>query len=77
MGQITLYLDEKTAAKMKAAAEAEGMSQSKWVANLIERKTASRWPDSVACLAGAWSDLPDPESLRARNDVQDIERETL
>jgi len=77
MGQITLYLDEKTAAKMKAAAEAEGLSQSKWVARLIQRKTASRWPYSVTCLAGAWSDLPDPESLRTHGDLQDMERETL
>ena len=52
MAQITLYLDEETAARMKLAAEAEGLSQSKWVSRLIERKTAARWPDSVKRLAG-------------------------
>ncbi len=62
---------------MKAAAVAEGMSQSKWVARLIERKTVSCWPGSVACLAGARSDLPDPAPLRAQSDVRDVERETL
>ena len=77
MAQLTLYLDEETAARMKAAAEAEGLSQSKWVCRLIERKTAARWPDSVKRLAGAWSDFPDPDSLRALSDAQDIERETF
>jgi len=75
MGQITLYLDEETAARMKAAAEAEGLSQSKWVCRLIERQTTARWPDSVRGLAGAWSDLPDPETLRGTGGAQDVDRE--
>jgi predicted HicB family RNase H-like nuclease len=31
MAQVTLYLDEETAAKLKAAAKASGLSQNKWV----------------------------------------------
>ena len=76
MSQITLYLDDETAARMKAAAAAAGLSQSRWVARLIQQKTATRWPDSVASLAGAWSDLPAPETLREMA-CDDVPREKL
>jgi hypothetical protein len=64
MPQVTLYLDEETEAKMKKAAKASGLSLSKWVANLIQQKTATEWPALVAGLAGAWADLPTGEDLR-------------
>lgn len=38
MAQVTLYLDDKLAARMQAAAQAENLSQSKWLANLIAEK---------------------------------------
>jgi hypothetical protein len=76
MGQITLYLDDETEAKMKAAAQAEGVSQSRWVSKLIREKTASEWPASVARLAGAWADLPTAEELR-RDMPEDIPREPI
>ncbi len=76
MSQITLYLDDETAARMKAAAAAAGLSQSRWVARLIQQKTATQWPDSVASLAGAWSDLSASETLR-ESTVDDVPREQL
>jgi len=77
LSQITLYLDDETAARMKAAAEAEGLSQSKWVVKLIHQRTTTEWPPSVASLAGAWGDLPDPESVLEDGDVPDVQRESL
>jgi hypothetical protein len=77
MSQITLYLDDETAARMKAAAAAEGLSQSKWVVKLIQQRTTMEWPSSVASLAGAWADLPDPESLRENECASDVRRESL
>ena len=77
MSQITLYLDDETAARMKAAAEAEGLSQSKWVVKLIHQKTTAEWPSSVVLLAGAWGDLPDPVSLREDECASDVRRESL
>jgi len=65
MGQVTLYLDTKTESKMKIAAKAAGVSQSRWVAELIREKTAAEWPESVVRLAGAWPDFPTAEELRA------------
>jgi hypothetical protein len=76
MSQLTLYLDPETEAKMKMAAKAAGVSQSRWVADLIREKTASRWPASVARLAGAWADFPTAEEIRAGLG-EDVPRESL
>ncbi len=74
MSQVTLYLDEETAARMKMAARSEGLSQSQWVARLIRERIGTEWPKSVAALAGAWADLPLADEIRA--DVgTDVERE--
>ncbi len=74
MGQVTLYLDSETEAKMKAAAKEAGLSVSRWVVDLIGAKTAARWPASVARLAGAWSDMPEAEELRSGL-TEDVPRE--
>lgn len=65
MAQITLYLDENLEARLKAAAQAANLSQSRYVANLIAEKLNDEWPAAVAALAGAWPDLPETETLRA------------
>lgn len=66
MGQLTLYLDPGTEEKMKAAARAAGVSQSRWVSDLIREKTAAEWPASVVKLAGAWDedDFPSLDEIR-------------
>lgn len=64
MGQVTIYIDAETESKARAAASAEGMSLSRWVAARIARRTRAEWPASVRALAGAWSDLPDAKALR-------------
>jgi hypothetical protein len=71
MGQVTLYLDPETETRMKTAAKAAGVSQSRWVAELIRQKTVTEWPESVVRLAGAWADFPTAEEIRAGlgNDV--------
>ena len=74
MGQVTIYLEDEVVAKMKAAAEALHISQSKWIASLIKEKIADEWPESVRKLAGAWSDFPCVEEIRAEQ-ATDIRRE--
>lgn len=64
MGQVTIYLDDNNERRLKSAAEAAGMPVSRWVANLIQEKTRTQWPESVKQLAGSWTDFPDPEELR-------------
>jgi hypothetical protein len=74
MGQVTLYLDTETEARMKEAAQAAGVSQSRWLAELIRERTANEWPPSVAALAGAWADMPTVEELR-QSPGEDVPRE--
>ena len=76
MAQITLYLDEKLEARLRAAAQAANLSQSRWVANLIAEKLNDEWPAAVAALAGAWPDLPEAETLRTTLG-QDAAREPI
>jgi len=64
MGQVTIYLDDRTEAEMNSAVKAAGISKSKWVARVIHEKAGSEWPESVAQLAGAWPDFPTAEEIR-------------
>ncbi len=76
MGQVTLYLDQETEKKMKAAAGAAGVSSSRWVVGLIREKTADEWPASIVELAGAWPDMPSLDEIRA-TEGEDVPRELL
>ncbi|MDQ6971231.1 MAG: hypothetical protein Q9M30_01140 [Mariprofundaceae bacterium] len=64
MGQVTIYLDDKTEAEMLCAVKAAGISKSRWVARVIHEKAGGEWPESVTALAGAWPDLPTAEDIR-------------
>lgn len=76
MGQVTLYLDDETEAKMREAAKSAGLSQSRWVMNLIRERTATEWPASIAKLKGAWADMPTVEELR-KGMPEDVAREPI
>ena len=64
MAQVTIYLDPQTAARLRKAARAAGVSQSRWLADLIRHRTATEWPESVRRLAGAWADTPTDGEVR-------------
>jgi len=76
MGQLTIYLDDATARKVKQAARAAGVSVSKWVNAVLRQKTDDAWPQEVIDLAGAWPDFPAAEELR-QDLVPDTPREGL
>jgi hypothetical protein len=76
MAQVTLYMDDDTMVRMRAAAEAAGLSMSAWLAQLVRERTRTEWPREVAALAGAWRDLPNAEELRG-GQATDLPRETL
>lgn len=66
MAQLTLYLDDETAARVKRAADEAGLSRSRWVAAIIRQKTATEWPASFRRLIGEWGDdVPEVEEIRA------------
>lgn len=74
MPQITLYIDEETDSKARAAARAAGISYSKWVAQLIRSRTRDEWPEMLRKLAGSRPDFP----LRAHEgEPADVPRVSL
>lgn len=76
MGQVTIYLDDETEKTVRAAAESDGVSLSKWVAQRIQKNARAEWPAIVRELAGAWSDLPSAEQIR-RPASKDVARGRL
>jgi hypothetical protein len=76
MAQVTIYLDDETEQKARAAAQSKGVSLSKWIAECVRQGALSDWPDYVRELAGAWSDLPSAEQLRKAKG-RDAKRERL
>ena len=58
MSQITLYLDDATQALVEQAAQANGLSKSRWVAEIIRKYAAHEWPQDCLLLAGRFADFP-------------------
>jgi hypothetical protein len=76
MGQVTIYLDAKTETRLRKITKKQGISKSKWIAELIKEKTSSTWPERIADLAGAWADLPTAAEIR-KTMGRDAIRETI
>lgn len=58
MSQITLYLDDATQTLVDQAAQANGVSKSRWVADIIRKYAAQEWPRDCLELAGCFPDFP-------------------
>lgn len=58
MAQLTLYLDEATQALVEQAAQAHGVSKSRWVADIIRKYAAHEWTHECLALAGRFADFP-------------------
>lgn len=58
MSQITLYLDDATQALVDQAALANGVSKSRWVAELIRLHARRQWPEAFLAAAGSIPDFP-------------------
>lgn len=65
MPQITLYVDEETRKMIERAAESSGLSQSRWVVEVIHRQVSGVWPLSFLELAGRFPDFPLREEANA------------
>lgn len=58
MPRITLLLDDATQALVEQAAQANGVSKSRWVAKIIRKYAAHEWPRDCLALAGRFADFP-------------------
>jgi predicted transcriptional regulator len=73
MSQITLYLDDATQALVEQAAHANGLSKSRWVAQMIQKYVAQEWPKDCLSLAGQFADFPLREDAKS-NPTIDVPR---
>lgn len=69
MSQITLYLDDVTQALVDEAAQASGLSKSRWVAEAIRKYAAHEWPEDCLALAGRFTDFPLREDAASTADT--------
>lgn len=71
MPQISLYIDEETLEKLKAAAEREHTSISKWVARRIRSHVEPEYPVGYEALFGAIKDtsFAEPKEIDAALDT--------
>lgn len=76
MAQVTIYLDDKVLHQVRKATQSAGVSKSKWIAEAIQLRMRTEWPDSVRALAGAWKDFPTAEEIRTKY-AKDKRREPL
>ncbi|MCB5187253.1 ribbon-helix-helix domain-containing protein [Methylobacillus caricis] len=75
MSQITLYLDDATQALVEQAAQANGVSKSRWVADIIRKHAGHEWPQNVLALAGQFADFPlREEGQKAHAQPADVPR---
>jgi hypothetical protein len=58
MAQITLCLDDDTQALVAQAAAADGVSKSRWVAEIIRKHAAHEWPRDCLAATGLFADFP-------------------
>jgi hypothetical protein len=64
MGQVTIYLDDETEKQARNAAQAKGVSLSRWVAEKVQHGARVAWPPTVRELAGKWADVPSADDIR-------------
>ena len=74
VAQVTIYIDEETEARTRAAANAAGLSLSRWISEALRDRTRSEWPPDVVALAGSW--LSNEAEPSASGDA-DLPREPL
>jgi hypothetical protein len=65
MAQITIYLPGDVENKARKAAKAKGTSVSRWIAERVVNAVEDTWPKGVLDAAGAVTDFPGVEEIRA------------
>jgi hypothetical protein len=74
MGQVAIYVNDKTIEKLDRAAKKDGMSRSAWVRMAVEEKLRNRLPESFFETLGTWEDPRDADAILA--DIRTSTRET-
>ena len=54
MSQITIYIEDSLAARLRMTAEREGMSLSSWIARVVADRSSETWPPDILRMSGTW-----------------------
>jgi len=76
MAQVTIYMPNDLESQIKTMASSLNISISKYISTALEQKVQNEWSSNSRKLAGAWSDFPTLEEIRA-NQGDDAKRETF
>jgi len=74
MAQVTIYMDNKLESKVKELASSTGVSISKFISKILEKKITNTWSDEVIELSGKWNDFISVEDIR-NTKAKDTQRE--
>ncbi len=74
MAQVTIYMDNQLESKIKELASSTGVSISKFISKILEKKITNSWSDEVKELSGQWNDFSSLEEIRDTK-AQDTQRE--
>ena len=76
MSQLSVYLDDKTIAKVKESAETGNISASRLIKNALDKYMGAQWPEGFETLFGSITD----ETFQRQSDVSfssDAKREAF
>lgn len=65
MAQVTIYLADELEAQARKAAQAQGTSLGRWIAEKVAEEVKNTWPPSVLAAVGAFADFPEETELRS------------
>jgi hypothetical protein len=76
MAQVTIYLADDVEAQARKAAEAQGTTLGRWIAEKVAEKVNNTWSPRVLAAIGSFPDFPDVKELR-KGYGKDAPRESL
>jgi hypothetical protein len=76
MAQVTIYLADELEQQARRAAERDGTSLGRWIAEQVSAKVKDSWPPEVLAAIGSFPDFPEQAELR-RGYGRDSAREPL
>lgn len=74
MAQVTIYMDSHLESRIKELASSTGISISKFISKILEKKVNNSWSDEIISLSGTWNDFSSLEDIRETK-AKDIQRE--
>ncbi len=73
MPQLNLYVDDQLAERIRRAADASGLSVSRYLAELVRREVARDWPDGFFDqVIGGWRGEPMARAAQGEVETREL-----